>query len=63
MAEHKLWLGMSETQLKITMGIPDDKNNTVGGWGVHSQWVYGDSTYVYLEGKNKDDMIVTSWQD
>ena len=64
MAEQNIWLGMSKTQLYISLGAPKDKNNTVGVWGIHSQWVYGDfGPYVYLEGESEDDLVVTSWQD
>lgn len=63
-AEQKLWIGMTDSQLYVSMGVPKDKNNTVGTWGTHSQWVYGDfGPYVYLEGKSRDDLVVTSWQD
>ena len=67
MANKKIWIGMNELQLEISWGNPNDKNNTTGSWGTHSQWVYGDpiygANYVYLEGKNEDSMIVTSWQN
>lgn len=64
MAEQKIWIGMTENQLILSWGIPRDRNDTVGVWGVHTQWVYGDfGPYVYLEGKSKDDLVVTSWQD
>ena len=62
-ADKKIWLGMSGLQLYLSWGIPSDQNNTVGSWGYHSQWVYGSNQYVYLEGKTRDDAIVTSWQD
>lgn len=62
-ANKKVWLGMSGLQLYLSWGIPSDQNNTVGSWGYHSQWVYGSNQYVYLEGKTRDDAIVTSWQD
>lgn len=63
-AEQKLWIGMTDSQLYISLGVPKDKNNTMGSWGIHSQWVYGDfGPYVYLEGKSKNDLLVTSWQD
>lgn len=64
MAERKIWIGMTANQLILSWGIPKDQNNTVGVWGVHSQWVYYDfGPYVYLEGSSKEDLIVTSWQD
>jgi len=63
-AERKIWLGMTLHQLVISWGIPKDKNDSVGVWGVHSQWVYDDfGPYVYLEGKTTSDLVVTSWQD
>lgn len=64
MAEEKIWIGMEKNQLYLSWGVPSDKNNTVGSWGVHTQWVYGDfGPYVYLEGKDEDSLVVTSWQD
>lgn len=64
MAKQKIWIGMTANQLMLSSGIPKDKNNTVGAWGMLSQWVYGDfGPYVYLEGSSKEDLIVTSWQD
>lgn len=66
-AEMKIWIGMSETQLNLAWGNPNDKNNTTNQFGASSQWVYGDpiygASYVYLDGKDKDSMKVTSWQD
>lgn len=31
-----------------SLGKPETINKTVGSWGVHEQWVYGD-TYLYFE--------------
>lgn len=52
--------GMTSAQLIASWGRPEDINRTVGSWGVHEQWVYGEygGPYVYLE-----DGIVTSWQN
>lgn len=55
--EGKIWIGMTKSMLLESWGRPNDINRTVGAWGVHEQWVFGD-TYVYLEND-----IVTSWQD
>lgn len=64
MAERKIWIGMMEDQLILSLGLPKDQNDTVGTWGIHTQWVYGDfGPYIYLEGKSRDDLVVTSWQD
>jgi hypothetical protein len=62
-AEGIVWIGMTADQLILSAGLPNDQNNTVGSWGVHSQWVYGLGDYFYLEGKTKNDLKVTSWQD
>lgn len=66
-AETNIWIGMSEDQLILSWGLPNDRNNSVYSFGVNSQWVYGNpiygADYVYLEGKDKDNMKVTSWQD
>lgn len=62
-AERKIWIGMSKDQLILSWGLPDDQNNTVGSWGINSQWVYGLGDYVYLEGESDNDLRVTSWQD
>ena len=51
-------MGISECQLYASWGMPEDQNRTVGGWGVHIQYVYGSGTYVYTENGR-----VTSWQD
>lgn len=64
MAEQKIWIGMTANQLMLSLGVPKDKNNTVGAWGISTQWVYSDfGPYVYLEGDSEDDLTVTSWQD
>jgi len=50
-------MGMGSNMVKASWGEPEDINRTVGSFGVHEQWIYGD-TYVYFE-----DGILTSWQD
>lgn len=63
-AERKIWIGMTENQLILSRGLPNDTNKTVNRHGVSSQWVYGSfGPYVYLEGANNEDLKVTSWQD
>lgn len=62
-AQHKFWIGMSRAQLLLSLGVPQDTNDTVGSWGIHTQWVYGDfGPYIYLQGKNEGDLKVTSYQ-
>jgi len=55
-------LGMSKGMVTASIGFPIDVNRTVGTFGVHEQWVYGENPryrkYIYFE-----NGIVTSWQD
>ena len=53
----KIWLGMTDRMAVDSWGIPVDINKTVGSWGVHEQWVYGDK-YLYFE-----NGVLTSWQE
>lgn len=53
----KIWLGMSDEMARASWGAPENINRTVGSWGVHEQWIYGD-TYVYFENGK-----LTVWQD
>lgn len=46
--ESKVQIGMPETMVEFSWGRPHQKNDSVGPWGKHSQWVYG-STYLYFE--------------
>ncbi|HVZ12440.1 MAG TPA: hypothetical protein VG965_05400 [Patescibacteria group bacterium] len=63
-AERKIWIGMTDDELILSWGLPNDRNNSTYSFGVKSQWVYGDfGPYVYLEGTETNDMKVTSWQD
>ena len=63
-AERKIWLGMTANQLTLSWKIPQDENDTVGIWGIHTQWVFNDfGPYVYLEGDSRDNLVVVSWQN
>lgn len=53
----EITLGMSEKALVCSWGKADHINKSVGPWGVHKQWVYGNGQYVYTENGK-----VTSWQ-
>jgi hypothetical protein len=55
---NSLCLGMTEDEVYLTWGSPDDKNRTVSASGVHEQLVYKKRGYVYLE-----NGILTSWQE
>ncbi len=46
--DRKFWIGMTSEMAKESLGISQDINKTVGSWGVHEQWVYG-NTYLYFE--------------
>lgn len=54
----KIWIGMTKEMLIDSRGYPSDINRSVGSYGVHEQWVYEDSVYIYLE-----NGVLTSWQD
>jgi hypothetical protein len=48
--DKQIWIGMNEEMAILSWGEPDEKNNTVGSWGVHSQWVYrSEDTFLYFE--------------
>jgi len=50
-------IGMTKKQVLISWGEPDDINRTVGSWGTHEQWIYGDR-YLYIEND-----VLKSFQD
>ena len=54
----RIELDMSENAMLCALGYPEDSNRTVGSWGVHTQHVYGDGLYIYVQNGK-----VTSWQD
>jgi hypothetical protein len=55
----KIFIGMTKEQVRASWGPPDRSNRSVGSWGVHEQWIYGDfGPYLYFE-NNK----LSSWQD
>jgi hypothetical protein len=57
----KIWIGMTDQMARESWGAPSDINRSVGGWGVHEQWVYerySDNTYLYFENGK-----LSSWQD
>jgi hypothetical protein len=56
-AEKKVQIGMTSNQVISSWGKPEKNNRTVGSWGTHEQWVYG-NTYLYFE-----NGIFTSFQD
>lgn len=41
--------GMNKQMCIESWGKPDDVNKTSGSFGVHEQWVYGNSSYLYFE--------------
>ncbi len=56
-----IYLGMSDTQVVASLGRATKINQSVGRWGTHEQWVYGDvpyRSYLYFENGK-----LTSWQD
>lgn len=64
--EAKIWNGMTPSQALLSVGYPNDVNDTVSANFVHEQWVYGtgiDNSYLYFEGASKDERKLTTWQD
>ncbi|GEM_PF-4420519 len=59
-AEGKIIKGMTPEMVRASWGEPDDINQTVGSFGVHEQWVFGETyaDYVYFENGK-----VVGWQD
>lgn len=57
-ADRVIRIGMTSKQVQLSWGQPARRNRSVGSWGVHEQWVYGDfGPYVYLK-----NGVVASWQ-
>lgn len=55
----KIWIGMSSSMARASLGNPYDINRSVYSFGVHEQWVYDKKgMYLYFE-----DGILTSWQE
>src|SRR5262245_29539187 len=55
--EKKIRMGMTEEQVIAAWGKPAKINKTVGSWGLHEQWVYDTSNYLYFE-----NGMLKSWQ-
>lgn len=47
--EGKVRIGMTKAMCEESWGYPDDINKSIGSYGTHEQWVYGNS-YLYFEG-------------
>jgi hypothetical protein len=63
-ANKNIWIGMTSMQLVYSWGMPKDMNDTVTSFGVHTQWIYGTfKPYVYLDGKDDNNLKVISWQN
>jgi len=52
------WLGIDTDMAIVALGYPEKVNRSVGVWGVHEQWIYGNGLYLYFE-----NGILTSYQD
>lgn len=45
-----VYLGMTKQQvLDSSWGEPQKINTSIGSWGTHEQWVYGNGNYLYFE--------------
>lgn len=51
MVEGKVRIGWNKQMCRESWGEPDDINKTIGSWGTHEQWVYGEiyCSYLYFE--------------
>lgn len=56
--EGMVWIGMTDAMAVESIGKPKEINRSVGSWGVHEQWVYGNDIFLYFENGK-----LTSWQD
>jgi hypothetical protein len=56
--EGKVQIGMTDEQVRMSLGKPVTVNRTVTANTVTEQWVYGSSTYLYFR-----DGVLTSWQE
>jgi len=45
----KVRSGMTKQECRLSWGEPESINKTSGKWGVHEQWVYSTSSYLYFE--------------
>jgi len=54
----KVQIGMTDEQVRMSLGKPVTVNRTVTANTVTEQWVYGSSTYLYFR-----DGVLTSWQE
>ena len=48
---------MMDKQVLSSWGEPKERNKTVGSWGVHEQWIYGER-YIYIQ-----NGVLTSYQE
>jgi hypothetical protein len=51
-ADREVFIGMTQQQVLMSWGRPDRVNTSVGSWGSHEQWVFGDSpgaSYLYFQ--------------
>ena len=54
-----VFIGMGTEEARRVLVKPDNINSTSGSWGVHEQWVYGQTqAYLYFENGK-----LTSWQE
>ena len=47
--EGSVQIGMTKQMCIESWGKPEDINTTIGSYGRHEQWVYGDGNYLYFE--------------
>ena len=57
---HQIMLGMTQCMALASWGRAERVNRSVGSYGTHEQWVYGEGAHNYLY---FEDGILTSWQN
>jgi hypothetical protein len=55
--QKQIQIKMNECELYASWGLAENKNESVGSWGVDTQHVYGNNVYVYTRNGR-----ITSWQ-
>ena len=48
--ECEIFVGMTTTQVQMSIGIAEDENTTITSTGKSEQWVYPNNVYLYFEG-------------
>ena len=53
-AYKQIWKGMTDEMVRDGWGEPDRIDKNVEAWGVFTQWIYGEVTFFFKDGKLTD---------